>query len=188
MSPLVVPSNSVLHDNSTRNRTHSFTHISDRLPGIRPRRTSIAATTSDVGEEEVEEAPGQGDAPLAETTAAATAKTSVKRDPGVLAATGATGALAGWCLVHPLGVDLELLGAFSGERVSVVFEESVWAIIARCWPCRLYIVVCRETCCVVCCLWRVHDGWFCSLFLLGEGFGQTILGGSCHTTPFGTRR
>lgn len=39
----------------------------------------------------------------------------VRKEPGVLVATGASGALVGWSLVHSLGMDLDLLGAVTGE-------------------------------------------------------------------------
>ena len=42
----------------------------------------------------------------------------IKNDPGVLAATGISGALVGWSLVHPLDIGLDLLGAVTGEQQS----------------------------------------------------------------------
>lgn len=78
----------------------------------------MAAASSGAGDEaeEPDVAKGHGNAPLAEATAA---KTPATRDFGVLAATGATGAMIGWCLAHRLGMDLDLLGAFSGERCAL---------------------------------------------------------------------
>lgn len=38
-----------------------------------------------------------------------------KKDAGVLAATGASGAVIGWNLAHSLGMGLDLVGALGGE-------------------------------------------------------------------------
>ena len=60
-------------------------------------------------EEETGEAEGSDDGDGDEGAAI------VMKDPGVLVATGASGALIGWSLVHSLGMDLDLLGAVTGE-------------------------------------------------------------------------
>lgn len=69
--------------------------------------------SADGGGEELEEetggAGGSDDGDEDEGT------TIVKKDPGVLVATGASGALIGWSLMHSLGMDLDLLGAVTGE-------------------------------------------------------------------------
>lgn len=38
-----------------------------------------------------------------------------KKDAGVLAATGASGAFIGWNLAHSMGLGLDLVGALGGE-------------------------------------------------------------------------
>ena len=53
----------------------------------------------------------------------------VKKDPGVLVATGASGALVGWSLAHSLGMDLDFFGAVTGEpggRLCQCLSVSSW--------------------------------------------------------------
>lgn len=69
-------------------------------------RVVLDGEVKDEGEEEKEGESGTGKE-----------KKMTKRgqDVGVLAATGASGALVGWCLAHTLNLNLDLLGAATGE-------------------------------------------------------------------------
>lgn len=57
-----------------------------------------------------------------------------KKDAGVLAATGASGAFIGWNLAHSMGLGLDLVGALGGELSSlgVCFACACAHVICRC--------------------------------------------------------
>lgn len=82
-----------------------------RLPESCPRAKSelflTAKTPGDDGKQGEEEETAADDG---------TTELVVKKDAGVLAATGVTGALLGWSFAHSLDLDLDLAGAVSGER------------------------------------------------------------------------
>eukprot|EP00903_Cladosiphon_okamuranus_P018813 g17304.t2 len=81
-----------------------------RLPGIRPRQQPPPSKLAmDAG------GAGEGEADKEEEVGV----DGEKKDAGVLAATGACGALVGWNLAHSLGMGLDLVGALGGCLVAV---------------------------------------------------------------------
>ncbi|CAB1121192.1 unnamed protein product [Ectocarpus sp. CCAP 1310/34] len=90
--------------------------------GMSRRRAALAASTSVLkmsGEDEAAEEYGD---PAAEVEVVAADK---RKDAGVLAATGATGAIVGWSLGHSLGLDM--MGMFAGglpRKEGVRFSKS----------------------------------------------------------------
>lgn len=73
------------------------------------RRAALAASPSVLKMSEEDEAAEEYEGPAAEVEVVTTDR---RKDAGVLAATGATGAIVGWSLGHSLGLDM--MGMFAG--------------------------------------------------------------------------